>query len=237
MLFTNGKGAYSYTLGMHTVFSILYFNRQTAKMQQLRRERQFECFFLEEIRGSKVGILGYGDIGREAARMLQPLGLEVTGLRRSLDTPGRDEYDVLQVCGDAAMERIIAESDYLVNLLPKTPQTEGLFNVATFAKMKRTAVYINLGRGDTQKDSDLAAALRDGVIAGASLDVVEVEPLPPSSPLFDIDDDKLLLTPHNACMTTESFKGAIKRFVKLAKQFLETGALEGVYKPHLEEGY
>lgn len=235
--FTSGRGAYSRVLGMHALYSILYFNRQTALLQANRRNRIWDAFNSVEPSGSRVGIIGYGDIGRGAARMIQPLDVHITGVRRSAVEPNTvDEFGVLLTSGDDERDRVIRESDFLINILPGVPETKGLFNAEKFATMKPNAIYINIGRGSTQVDADLAAALQNGVIAGASLDVFETEPVPKESPLFDLPDDKFLMTSHNACLTTLSFPAAAGIFVELAKEFFETGVVSG-YRPDAERGY
>ncbi|EKF33525.1 D-isomer specific 2-hydroxyacid dehydrogenase-protein, putative [Trypanosoma cruzi marinkellei] len=120
--------------------------------------------------------------------------MEVTGVKRSASTKEVDEYGTRLVHGDAERERVLRESDFVVNILPGTEETKRFFNKELFAMMKPSAVYISIGRGITQNEDDLACALRNGVIRGASVDVFEKEPLPTESPLWDISDDKLLLT-------------------------------------------
>jgi len=187
-------------------------------------------------RGSKVGILGYGDIGRATAKILQPLDVHVTGVRRREPTDTVDEFGVTILAGDEAMHRVIEESDVVVNILPATGLTNGFFNASIFAKMKPNAIYINVGRGSTQNEADLTRALKDGVIAGASLDVYETEPLPQNSPLWGVGNDKLLCTSHNACVTANAFKAAVEIFCERAKKYLTTGQVEG-YMPNATSGY
>lgn len=236
--FTTGKGGYSYFLALHVLYSVLYFNRETARLQDNRAQKQWEPFDMMEPRGNKVGIIGYGDIGQATAKMLQPLQMHVTGVRRTEGTANGevDAYGVTVVAGDAERARVISESDYVVNILPGTPATNGLFNKTVFASMKRNAVYINVGRGSTQNEADLAEALETGVIHGASLDVFQVEPLPPDSPLWGLGNDKILITSHNACITSGSFRETVSLFVTYSKSFLETGSVSG-YQPNLSLGY
>ncbi|KAK7200795.1 D-isomer NAD binding specific 2-hydroxyacid dehydrogenase [Novymonas esmeraldas] len=233
---TNGKGGYNYLLGQHVLYSLLYFSRQTARQQRNRNDKKWDPFDLEEPRGQKVGILGYGEIGRETAKMLQPMEMNVTGVRRTKAAEAVDEYGVTLVSGDDERDRVIRESDIVVNILPATPETVGLFNAARFKSMKPNAIYINIGRGSTQVDEDIAQALRDGVIMGASLDVFQQEPLPKTSSLWNIDDSKILLTSHNACMTAKSFYETVNMFSKFAEGYLKTGQLDA-YQPDIQLGY
>lgn len=236
VLLTNGKGGYNYMLGLHVLYSVLYFNRETARFQRSRREKKWDPFDTQEPRGLKVGIIGYGDIGRAAAKLIMPLEMDITGVKRSNVTEKVDEYGVHIVNGTAERDRVIRESDVVVNILPYTAETAGLFCADVFATMKRNAIYINIGRGGTQVEADLAHALKNNVIAGASLDVYEQEPLPLASPLWDIDDDKVLLTSHNACITDNSFRSTIALFSTYAESFLKDGTIDA-YTPDISAGY
>ncbi|EPY39283.1 D-isomer specific 2-hydroxyacid dehydrogenase-protein [Angomonas deanei] len=233
---TTGRGVYSFYLGMHVATSILYFNSQVSVFQASKEAKKWDVFPLRDIVGLKVGILGYGDIGRETAKILTPLKLSLTGVRRGTPEAAVDDLGVTQLSGPEATEQVIRESDFLINALPATKETNGLFNRSTFEKMKKSAVYINIGRGSTQVDDDLAAVLQEGVIAGAAVDVFQVEPLPPSSPLWEVPNSKILLTPHNVCVTTESFNMAVQRFITNAEEFLKCGKVSG-YTASIDTGY
>ncbi|RNE97793.1 D-isomer specific 2-hydroxyacid dehydrogenase-protein, partial [Trypanosoma conorhini] len=188
--FTNGRGCYSSILAEHVMYSMLYFYRQTWRSLASRAAHKWDPFNMVELRGRKVGIIGYGDIGQAAARLATVFGMEVTGVRRSAPSEKVDKYGALVVSGDAERDRVIRESDFLVNTLPGTEETKQFFNKERFAMMKPSAIYINIGRGITTKGEDLALALRDGVIRGAAVDVFEQEPLSSASSLWDISDDK-----------------------------------------------
>jgi len=95
-----------------------------------------------------------------------------------------------------ALDRLLPDADFVILTVPHTPATEGFFNRARFQRMKRTAFFINIGRGMTTKLDDLVAALQAGEIAGAALDVYELEPLPTAHPLWTMPN--VLLTPHMA---------------------------------------
>lgn len=235
-IITNVKGGYNFLLAQHVLYSILYFARQTVRQQRNRVAKKWDPFDLEETRGMKVGILGYGEIGRETAKMLQPMCMDVTGVKRNKSAEKVDKYGAKLVSGDEERDRVIRESDVLVNILPLTPETKGMFDLERFKTMKPSAIYINIGRGATQVDNDVAEALSRGIIAAASLDVFQQEPLPSTSPLWEIDDDKIFITAHNACLTPQSFHETQSLFVKYAEEYLETGRVSA-YKPDMTAGY
>ncbi|PWV05503.1 hypothetical protein C3747_130g66 [Trypanosoma cruzi] len=224
--FANARGCYSSVLAEHVMYSMLYFYRQTWRSLASRAEHKWDPFLMVELRGRKVGIIGYGDIGQASAKLLSAFGMEVTGLRRSAPTKEVDEYGVRLVHGDAERERVLRESDFVVNILPGTEETKRFFNKELFSMMKPSAVYISIGRGITQNEDDLACALRDGVIRGASVDVFEREPLPAESPLWDISDDKLLLTAHSADRTANLVPDSVRRFIGLVNEYAKTKRLD-----------
>ncbi|MET0258552.1 MAG: glyoxylate/hydroxypyruvate reductase A [Methylobacterium sp.] len=145
----------------------------------------------------RVGILGLGELGRDAAEKLRLLGFQVSGWSR---TP-REIEGVACRHGEAGLGEILAESDILVVLLPLTPETRGLIDDGFLMRLKRetplgTPVLIQAGRGGLQKDSAILRALNDGRLMEASLDVFEREPLAADSPLWR--HPRVFVTPHAA---------------------------------------
>ncbi|KAF5214011.1 hypothetical protein ECC02_013435 [Trypanosoma cruzi] len=223
--FANARGCYSSVLAEHVMYSMLYFYRQTWRSLASRAEHKWDPFLMVELRGRKVGIIGYGDIGQASAKLLSAFGMEVTGVRRSASTKEVDEYGVRLVHGDAERERVLRESDFVVNVLPGTEETKQLFNKELFAIMKPSAVYINIGRGITQNEDDLA--LRDGVIRELPLWMcLRGNRFPPESPLWDIGDDKLLLTAHSADRTANLVPDSVRRFIGLVNEYAKTKRLD-----------
>ena len=127
-----------------------------------------------------VGIMGLGNMGCAAARMLRGIGFPVIGWSRGRKAvPGVESY-----AGAAEMAAFLERSDILVCLLPATAETRGIVNAATLARLPRGAGYVGVGRGMQQRLDDILAALDEGQLAGAVIDVFETEPLPPEHPLW-----------------------------------------------------
>jgi glycerate dehydrogenase len=150
------------------------------------------CWFgpvIRDVGGSVLGVVGRGRIGEATARLARGLGMKVLFAR----TPGKP-------CADDELEfdSLLAEADALTLHVPLTPETRGLMNAQRLSAMKRSAVLVNTGRGALVEPQALADALRGGLIAGAAIDVLEVEPPPRSHPLLSTDIPNLLLTPHVA---------------------------------------
>jgi phosphoglycerate dehydrogenase-like enzyme len=143
--------------------------------------------------GATALIVGLGGIGAETARLLAAFGVRVLAVdaRRS----EKPEY-VEELHKPEALDELLPRADFVILTVPHTPATEGFFNRAKFQRMRRSAFFINIGRGMTTKLDDLVAALKVGEIAGAALDVYEQEPLPAEHPLWAMPN--VLLTPHMA---------------------------------------
>jgi phosphoglycerate dehydrogenase-like enzyme len=142
---------------------------------------------------STAVVLGVGGIGAETARLCAELGMRVLGVDARLESP---PPGVAELVRPERMNDVVPRGDFVIVTVPETPATRGLFDAAFFARMKHSAVFINIGRGATVKLLDLDAALRSGRLAGAALDVFEQEPLPAEHPLWNAPG--ALLTPHVA---------------------------------------
>jgi len=143
--------------------------------------------------GSTMLLVGLGGIGTEIAQRAHGFGMRVWATRRS-NTPGPAFIDRLGLSTE--LMSMLPEADVVVIAAPLTPETQGLFNQAAFAAMKKGSYLINIARGPIVVTDDLIAALRSGKLAGACLDVTDPEPLPATSPLWDIPN--VVITPHVA---------------------------------------
>ena len=163
---------------------------------------------------TSVGIMGMGVLGQDAVRRLQPLGFALRSWSRTPKTVDGVEG----FAGDAAFDAFLGGTDILVNLLPLTPETSGILNYETFGKLRRDRldggpVIVNAARGGHQRESDIVKALGDGTLGAASLDVFETEPLPATSPLWDIEN--CYITPHIAAISNE--KSGVSYFTKIIR--------------------
>ncbi|HRK24235.1 MAG TPA: glyoxylate/hydroxypyruvate reductase A [Beijerinckiaceae bacterium] len=171
--------------------------RQMTNYQTSQQERRWRPRHQPAAREVTVGILGAGEMGLAAATALKAVGFQVIGWRRS---PAPDAPIPIHA-GAAGLPAFLAATDILVNLLPSTPETRGLIDAALIGCLRNPGplgapAFINAGRGDTVQDADLIAALEDGRLRAASLDVFTVEPLPVDSPYWDLPN--VIVTPHVA---------------------------------------
>jgi phosphoglycerate dehydrogenase-like enzyme len=194
---TNFREIYNDHIGAHIMAFVLAFARgfQHYLPRQLRREWRREPLDTGVIHLPEATalIVGVGGIGAEAARLAAAFGMHVIGVdpRRREAPPG-----VLKLDGPDALDALLPLADFVILTVPHTPATEGFMNRTRFQRMKRSAFFINIGRGMTTRLDDLVAALRAGEIAGAGLDVFEQEPLPADHPLWTMPG--VLITPHTA---------------------------------------
>ncbi len=181
VMVTNSRGVYADALAEFVLAAMLWFAKDLRRLAQNQASRRWEPYTLERLEGAIVGIVGFGGVGRAVARRAEALGMRVLALRRSGGTP---------------LEDLIPASDYLVLSTPLTPETRKLIDAKRIALMRPSAVLINVSRGAVVEESALLDALEAKRIRGAALDVFETEPLPPSHPLWALDN--VLISPHTA---------------------------------------
>jgi len=196
---TNFREIYNDHIAAHIMAFVLAFARglHVYLPQQLKREwkplgREDDDVVLH-LPETTALIVGVGGIGAEAARLAAAFGITVIGVdERRTDKP----EGVTELHRAAALDALLPRADFVILTVPHTPETEGFMNRARFQRMKKSAYFINIGRGMTTRLDDLVAALDAGEIAGAALDVYEIEPLPASHRLWTMPN--VLLTPHTA---------------------------------------
>ncbi|MDR1277615.1 MAG: D-2-hydroxyacid dehydrogenase [Treponema sp.] len=193
----SASGIHGQQLTEHVFGLILAWNRgfPAAFAAQKRREwLNTEDRLIRVLSGKTMLILGFGAIGEQIARTSLVFGMTAIGLRR---TPSKDSAPPgVRLESAEKLRDFLPQADYVVNILPATPDTRHIFGEPEFCRMKPEALYINVGRGATTGEAALIKALESKQIAGALLDVTEQEPLPAGSPLWDMDN--VILTSHYA---------------------------------------
>jgi glyoxylate/hydroxypyruvate reductase len=177
---------------------VLMHHRRQRIYDRYQAERRWQELRQPAAAEVRVGIMGLGRLGRDAAEVLSRIGFRVAGWsRRPTTVAGVASFD-----GAGGLDAFLARTDILVCLLPLTPETRGILSMPLFAKLARDGalgrgpVLINGGRGGLQVEADIAAAIERGILAGASLDVFAEEPLDPASPLWRLPN--VIVTPHVA---------------------------------------
>ena len=218
---TNVPGYGPRSVAQMTFAHILNFTQQTAHhANEVSKGRWSNCpdfcftdFPLVELDGLVLGILGYGDIGKESARIGRAFGMEVIAHSRSLTESIPGEVEAVD------LSELFVRSDVLSLHCPLTPETEKVVNAESLASMKASAFLINTGRGPLVDEQALANALNAGKLAGAGLDVLSTEPPPADNPL--IGAKNCIVTPHIAWATLAARKRLLDITVANLKAFLE----------------
>lgn len=190
-LVTNSRGVFDDAMAEWVLGAVLLFAKDLRATLEYQRAHEWRHRETERIGGRTALIVGAGSIGRACARLLSAAGLHVRGVGRRA-RPG--DADFADIVATDDLDDVLGEADYVVITAPLTEQTNRLFDAARLRRMKPAARLINVGRGPIVVTDDLVAALHEGVIGGAALDVFEQEPLPPGSPMWDTPG--LLVSPH-----------------------------------------
>lgn len=210
----------------------LFHHRQQLTYMRQQRQTQWTQHRQWAAKHVRVGILGLGELGQAAAKALLALGFQVHGWAR---TPKTIE-GVRSFAGRDQLPAFLAQTDILINLLPATPATSGLVDEAVLKQLAQDGplggpIYLNAGRGATQDEAALHAALTSGLLKAASLDVFATEPLPAESPLWQLEN--CIITPHVAA---ESDPQALSEYVaKQIREYEQGRPLDNVVD--LEHGY
>jgi glyoxylate/hydroxypyruvate reductase A len=192
----------SLTQGMvqYVLMAVLNQHRGLSALQESQRERGWARI---EPRIGRVGVMGLGELGAATASAAAGLGYQVSGWSRS----AKNIEGVTCFAGAAGLADFLACSDFLVCLLPRTAETEGILNRNLFTKLPRSAYLINAARGEHLNEADLLEALAAGQLSGATLDVFRTEPLPAEHPFWD--HPAIFVTPHIASMTVPATAAVI----------------------------
>jgi D-2-hydroxyacid dehydrogenase (NADP+) len=203
ILVTNPRAVFSVPMAEHTMGLLLGLARNfpdSLRQQDQSHWSQQELWdnpqHLTELNGQVLLIVGYGSIGRELARRAKAFDMRVWGITRS------GEGDLTQaerILPAARLNKVLPQADYVVIAAPETPETKHLIGAAQIAQMKRGARLINVARGSLLDEAALVRALESGALGGAALDVAEIEPLPPESPLWKAPN--LFITPHTSAVS------------------------------------
>jgi phosphoglycerate dehydrogenase-like enzyme len=201
VVLTSARGIRARSIAEHVLTVTLALSRLLPLALRAQADRRWAQAELEGadvdvrlVQGQRMGIIGLGAIGLEVAKLATPLGFRVTAIRRRTDQPVPDFVEA--VWTPDRLRDLLAESDVVVLAAPHTPDTKRLIGARELDYVKRGAFVINVARGKLVDDDALIAALRDGRVGGAALDVFSEEPLAASSPYWDMRN--VIITPHTS---------------------------------------
>lgn len=193
---TRAVGIFGQVMAEYLLTYMLGHEREVLARLMSQVERRWDNRPGQSLAGRNVLIVGAGDIGERVAQFLVQFGVQVYGVA----TSARVQAPFIRVSALSDLEGIVGDMDYVINLLPNTPSTHDLYDAKLFARFKPTALFINVGRGVAVVDADLVAALKEGHLAGAIIDVCRQEPLPQRHPFWTAYG--LLLTGHSSAPTS-----------------------------------
>jgi phosphoglycerate dehydrogenase-like enzyme len=216
---TRAVGIFGQVMAEFVLTYMLGHEREVLARLVSQVERKWDNRLGQSLAGRKALIVGAGDIGQSVAQFLLPFGVELYGIASA----PRTQAPFVEVGALTDLDRLVGEVDYVINLLPNTPETHDLFDAKLFAKFKPTGVFINVGRGVAVVDADLVEALKEGHLAGAVIDVCRQEPLPQRHPFWTAWG--LLLTGHSSAPTSPA--AMVQLFVDNVRAFQVGEALRG----------
>jgi phosphoglycerate dehydrogenase-like enzyme len=225
---TTVSGLHATPIGEYVIGAMLQWAKGVPRTMRAQLRHEWVRFAPTELSGKTVGVVGLGHIGGEVARLAKAFGCRVIANRRSAEASVYATH-IDELLPAADLHSLLAQSDYVAVCVPLTPETRGLIGERELRAMKPSACIVNIARGPVIDEQALIAALRDGTIAGAALDVFEQEPLPEDSPLWDMEN--VLITPHISGGTEIYSKRATEIFVRNLRHYLAGEPLENVVDP------
>src|SRR5215211_6149656 len=191
---TTASGVYSVPLAEFVVMALLQHAKDLDRLRRDKAEKIWRQTHTDTLEGKTLCIVGMGNIGRAIAERVRPFGTRVVGVKRSVreDDPARRHADELYATD--RLHDALGEADYVAVTLPGTPETRHLVDAGAIGAMKPGAYFVNVGRGTVVDEGALVEGLKRGHLAGAALDVFEVEPLPEGSPLWELEN--VIISPH-----------------------------------------
>jgi phosphoglycerate dehydrogenase-like enzyme len=211
--FASSSGVHATPLAEWALFGILAFTKGLPRLLADKHARRWDHYPVDELPGATLLVVGQGAIGAEVTRLGKAFGMRVTGVTRSQ--------------GD--LDALLPQADAIVVSLPLTDETRGLLGRDRFARMRDGAIFVNVGRGGVVDEAALVDALRSGKLRGAALDVFTEEPLPPESPLWELDN--VILSPHTAALSVNENARIVELFAENLRRYLAGDELVSRIKP------
>ncbi len=240
LVITNARGVFSRPIAEYVLMMILAVSRRLPGLLELQRERTWQPLEGVELRDVTVGIVGLGSIGRAVGALATAFGCRVIAVRRrseagaeaaATDEESRSFGEVMleRVGGPEGLPQLLADSDFVVLATPLTPETQNMIDAEALAVMKPGAWLINIARGGLVDERALLNALRDGAIGGAVLDTFRDEPLPPSSPFYDLPN--VIVTPHTSWSSGRVLDRSVELFCDNLRRYAAGEPLLNVVDP------
>jgi D-2-hydroxyacid dehydrogenase (NADP+) len=229
-LLTNASGVHGPNIAEQVLAWMLMFSRRMPELFRAQQSREWKStreVAPDELTGRTLGIAGFGRIGEALACRARAFGMRIVASKRNTATRYDGSITLDALYSADQLPEMLAESDHVCVAIPLTPNTHHLFDSDLIAHMKPGAYFYNVSRGKLVDEAALIAALREGRLAGAGMDVFETEPLPAESPLWGMEN--VIITPHVAGLTPHYFTRAAALFADNLERYLAGEPLENLY--------
>ncbi len=217
-VFTTASGVHARPLAEFVLMILLEQTKRAALARQQQQERLWKRFATGELAGKTLAIVGYGNIGKEVARLARPFGMRITGSKRRTEGFSAGELGLDALYSSQQLHEMLGEADFVCLITPHTPDTEGLMNDAAFAATKRGSTLVNIARGVVVDEPALVRALDSGQLGHAALDVASTEPLPADSPLWA--HPNITIYPHSASTGEHENERIVDLFCENLRRYL-----------------
>jgi glyoxylate/hydroxypyruvate reductase len=225
LVFTTAAGVHATPLAEFALLGLLYFVKAMPQLTRWKAERHWQRYTSAQLSGSRVLLVGLGQIGREVARLLSAAGVEICGAGRAgqcYDIPGVASY-----VPSGQLRKVLPDVDAIILACPLTTQTRGLIGAGELDLMRPGAVVVNISRGAIIDEDAMISALRSGRLGGAFLDVFATEPLPAGSPLWELPN--VVISPHSASTVAGENELITDLFCDNLRRWLSGRPLRNVY--------
>ena len=233
IIVTTARGVHSGPLAEWTFMALLMHFRKARFLEAEQRAHRWERYCDEEVAGRTLLTIGAGDLARGVAVVGRALGMRVVAVTRRPDLP-RAHADVFdEIFGVSALRGLLPQADAIVSTVPDTMETRNMLDRSAIALMRDGCAFVNTGRGSTIDEAAMIDALRGGKIGFAALDVATIEPLPTSSPLWDMPN--VMICPHSASTVTSENIKITEIFCRNIEIYLrgETDKLHNIFDKEL----
>ncbi len=217
-VFTSARGVHDQPLAEFSLMVMMAFNKKLIHTLESQKKKNWARFAGTDLRDKTIGIVGMGKVGQRIGQLCQSFGMKVLGVKRETNgiTPSSVFADELY--NQTEIEKMLSRAEYLVLIAPHTPETEKMMGEKELALLPKGAILINIGRGALVDEQALIRALQSGHLGGAGLDVFEVEPLPKTSPLWEMPN--VIVSPHSASTSDRENELITEVFCENIKNYL-----------------
>ncbi len=225
-IITTAGGVHAQPLAEFCMMTMHMFNKGLIQMLQDQKRKHWERYAGTDLHGRSLVIIGIGRVGKEIARIAKAYGMIVIGVDRDDLDIEPEAHHLDKYIKRSQLNEALRQAEYLISIVPQTPETDKMLSVDEFALMPKGSIFINIGRGTTVDETALINALRSGHLGGAGLDVFFNEPLSEDSPLWEMDN--VLISPHSASTSDRENSRITDIFCENLRRYLNNEPLINV---------